>query len=49
MIIDKDGPKVLEMNTNPGLTELSDIPAQANAMGITFDELMIHYLNSAKY
>ena len=48
MMIDSTGPKVLEMNTCPGLTELSDIPAQANAMGIGFDDLMIHYLNSAK-
>ena len=29
LIIDSMGPKVLEMNTSPGLTELSDIPAQA--------------------
>lgn len=48
MMIDYDGPKVIEMNTNPGLTDLSDIPAQAKSMGISFEELMIHYLNSAK-
>ena len=40
-------PYVLEMNTNPGLTELSDIPAQAKAMGMDFKQLMIHYLESA--
>jgi len=40
-------PYVLEMNTNPGLTELSDIPAQAAQMGIDFNELMVHYLESA--
>ena len=47
MIIKDGKPKVLEMNTSPGLTNLSYIPAQAAAMGIDFDELMIHYLNSA--
>tara|TARA_A100001015_G_C15041564_1_gene740034 strand:- start:1629 stop:2531 length:903 start_codon:yes stop_codon:yes gene_type:complete len=47
-MIDNGKPKVLEMNTSPGLTNLSDIPAQAKAMDIQFDELMIHYLNSAK-
>ena len=48
MIIQDGEPKVLEMNTSPGLTELSYIPIQAKAMGIEFEELMIHYLNSAK-
>ena len=48
IMIDESGPKVIEMNTNPGLTDLSDIPAQAKAMGMSFEELMIHYLNSAK-
>ena len=48
MMIKNDTPYVLEMNTNPGLTELSDIPAQAKHAGIDFNELMIHYLESAK-
>ena len=48
LIIHEGVPKVLEMNTNPGLTELSYIPFQAEAMGIGFDELMIYYLDSAK-
>ena len=48
IMIDESGPKVIEMNTSPGLTDLSDIPAQAKAMGMSFEELMIHYLNSAK-
>ena len=46
-MIKNDQPYILEMNTNPGLTELSDIPAQAEAMGMDFKELMIHYLESA--
>jgi D-alanine-D-alanine ligase len=48
MIIHNGLPKVLEMNTNPGLTTLSDIPAQAKAMGIPFNELVLIYLQSAK-
>ncbi|MEK9726872.1 MAG: D-alanine--D-alanine ligase [Candidatus Margulisiibacteriota bacterium] len=47
-MIKDDQPYVLEMNTNPGLTELSDIPAQAKAMGMDFKQLMIHYLESAQ-
>lgn len=47
LIIDSTGPKVLEMNTSPGLTELSDIPAQASAMGISLELLVLHYLSSA--
>ncbi len=38
---------VLELNTIPGLTDLSDLPAQAKAHGISFDELIEHILFSA--
>lgn len=38
---------VLEINTVPGLTELSDLPAQAEADGISFDELVLNILLSA--
>ena len=48
IIIQNNNIKILEMNTNPGLTELSYIPRQAAAMGIGFNELMLHYLDSAK-
>ncbi|MGA0242027.1 MAG: D-alanine--D-alanine ligase family protein [Candidatus Marinamargulisbacteria bacterium] len=47
IIVKDHQPYVLEMNTNPGLTELSDIPAQAAAMGMDFKALMGHYLASA--
>ena len=47
-IIQNNNVKILEMNTNPGLTDLSYIPRQAAAMGIGFNELMLHYLDSAK-
>ena len=33
-------PYVLEINTNPGMTDTSDLPAQANAMGIDYNELV---------
>ena len=42
-----DIPYVLEINTSPGMTETSDLPAQANAMGIDYDNLVQLILNSA--
>lgn len=42
-----DIPYVLEINTSPGMTETSDLPAQAGAMGISYDELVQLILNSA--
>ncbi len=48
MIVDKDGvPYVHDANTIPGMTDLSDLPAQAAADGISYDELVIHILESA--
>lgn len=40
-------PYVLEINTSPGMTETSDLPAQAAAMGIDYDRLVLAILNSA--
>ena len=40
-------PYVLEINTSPGMTDLSDLPAQAKAMGISYDELVFIILNNA--
>lgn len=40
-------PYVLEINTSPGMTETSDLPAQAAAMGIDYDNLVLAILNSA--
>lgn len=40
-------PYVLEINTSPGMTETSDLPAQANAMGISYDNLVQIILNGA--
>ncbi len=42
-----DEPYFLEINTSPGMTETSDLPAQAAAMGISYDELVLLILNSA--
>jgi len=38
---------VIEVNTIPGMTELSDIPAEACAMGIEYDELIERILKLA--
>lgn len=40
-------PYFLEINTSPGMTETSDLPAQSNAMGIDYDNLVQLILNSA--
>lgn len=42
-----DIPYVLEINTSPGMTETSDLPAQAAVMGIDYDSLVQIILNSA--
>lgn len=49
MILDPvKGPFVLELNTSPGMTETSDLPAQAKADGIDFDCLLELIMESAK-
>jgi len=40
MIVGPDGVVILETNTIPGLTDLSDLPAQAATFGIGFDQLI---------
>lgn len=42
-----DVPYVHDVNTIPGLTETSDLPAQARASGISYDELILRMLESA--
>ena len=39
-IIDNEKPYILELNTLPGMTGTSDLPAQAKAAGISYDELI---------
>lgn len=41
-----DIPYILEINTSPGMTDTSDLPAQANCMGIDYDTLVLLILNS---
>ncbi len=49
MRVDADGqPYVMEINTLPGLTALSDLPAQAGAAGISYNELIYEILESAQ-
>ena len=40
-------PYVHEVNTIPGMTDLSDLPAEAAHAGISFDELVLRILKSA--
>ncbi len=48
VIIDKnDNPYFLEVNTIPGMTETSDIPAMAKAKGMSMEELVLLILKSA--
>ncbi len=46
-LIANDTPYVLEINTSPGMTDLSDLPAQSKAMGIDYDSLVQIILNGA--
>ena len=46
-LVTKDIPYVLEINTSPGMTDLSDLPAQSKAMGIDYDTLVQIILNGA--
>lgn len=48
LVVDKKNqPYFLEINTLPGMTELSDLPAAALAIGISYDELVKRILLSA--
>jgi len=41
MMVDQEGtPWFVEVNTLPGMTELSDLPAQARAAGISYEDLV---------
>lgn len=47
-MIGKDGvPYVIEINTSPGMTDTSDLPAQSKVMGISYDHLVQIILNGA--
>ena len=38
---------ITELNTSPGMTETSDLPAAAEAVGMSYDELVLEILTSA--
>lgn len=42
-------PYVLEINTNPGMTDLSDLPAQAAYMGIDYNNLVELILKTSEF
>jgi len=47
-IVAEDGtPYVLELNTIPGMTELSDLPAEAKAVGLSYEDVLLYVLESA--
>lgn len=46
-MLTEQGPRILEVNTLPGMTETSDLPAQAKAAGISFDALVQVMLDGA--
>lgn len=46
-MVKDDKPYFLEINTSPGMTDTSDLPAQANVMGINYDNLVLMILNNA--
>ena len=46
-MIKEDKPYFLEINTCPGMTETSDLPAQSAVMGIDYDNLVLLILQSA--
>jgi D-alanine-D-alanine ligase len=50
MIVDTAGqPHILEVNTLPGMTDTSDLPAMAEVTGISYDQLVERILLSAGF
>ena len=47
MISNNGIPYVIEINTSPGMTATSDLPAQSKVMGISYDDLVQLILNGA--
>jgi D-alanine-D-alanine ligase len=48
MLVGEDGqPYLIEINTLPGLTDTSDLPAEAEVVGISYDQLVEEILASA--
>lgn len=47
IIKEREIPYVLEINTIPGMTEVSDLPAEAREAGMSYDELVMEILSSS--
>jgi D-alanine-D-alanine ligase len=48
-IVDRSGTVyILEVNTAPGMTDLSDLPAEAKADGLEYDQVVLEILDSAR-
>lgn len=47
VVTEEGKPFILEINTIPGMTDLSDLPAQSKTFGISYDELVKIILQSA--
>jgi D-alanine-D-alanine ligase len=48
LMVDEEGVSwFVELNTLPGMTDTSDLPAQAEAAGISYEELVETILQSA--
>ncbi len=47
MIVKGNVPYVHDLNTIPGLTEMSDLPAQARAAGISYEDLIEEVISNA--
>jgi len=48
LMLDRDGnPRLLEVNTIPGMTDHSLVPMAARAQGISFEDLCVQILESA--
>lgn len=47
VVKDNKKPYFLEINTLPGLTELSDLPKEAECLGISYDEVILKILKTA--
>ncbi len=46
-VVTEDMPYILEINTSPGMTDTSDLPAQTASMGISYDDLVELILQGA--
>lgn len=48
IILDSDGPQILEINTVPGLVETGPTPVAADAAGLTFEDLISELVKRAR-